>query len=44
MPGKLSQWVDRANLALGAACTPLSLGADGKIYTQSDGRLFVFGN
>jgi hypothetical protein len=32
------------NLALGAAYTPLSLGPDGKIYTQNDGRLFVIGN
>lgn len=30
-------------LALGAAYTPLSLGADGKIYTQNAGRLFVVG-
>jgi outer membrane protein assembly factor BamB len=28
-------------LALGAAYTPLSIGPDGKIYTQNDGRLFV---
>ena len=32
------------NLALGAAYTPLSLGPDGKIYTQNDGHLFVLGN
>jgi hypothetical protein len=32
------------NLALGAAYTPLSLGPDGKIYTQNDGSLFVIGN
>jgi Viral BACON domain len=32
------------NLAIGAAYTPLSLGADGKIYTQNDGHLFVVGN
>ncbi|HKE22032.1 MAG TPA: hypothetical protein VKB88_06550 [Bryobacteraceae bacterium] len=32
------------NLAIGAAYTPLSLGPDGKIYTQNDGRLFVIGN
>jgi outer membrane protein assembly factor BamB len=31
------------NLAIGAAYTPLSLGPDGKIYTQNDGRLFVAG-
>jgi outer membrane protein assembly factor BamB len=30
-------------LALGAAYTPLSIGADGRIYTQNDGRLFVVG-
>lgn len=28
-------------LALGAAYTPLSIGPDGRIYTQNDGRLFV---
>jgi len=32
------------NLALGAAYTPLSIGADGKIYTQNDGHFFVVGN
>jgi hypothetical protein len=31
-------------LAIGAAYTPLSLGPDGKIYTQNDGHLFVVGN
>ncbi len=30
-------------LALGAAYTPLSIGADGKIYTQNAGHLFVVG-
>jgi outer membrane protein assembly factor BamB len=30
-------------LALGAAYTPLSIGPDGRIYTQNDGRLFVVG-
>jgi hypothetical protein len=30
-------------VALGAAYTPLSLGPDGKIYTQNDGVLFVVG-
>ena len=30
-------------LAVGAAYTPLSLGPDGKIYTQNDGVLFVVG-
>jgi hypothetical protein len=29
--------------AIGAAYTPLSLGPDGKIYTQNDGVLFVVG-
>jgi hypothetical protein len=32
------------NQALGAAYTPLSLGADGKIYTENDGILFAVGN
>jgi hypothetical protein len=32
------------NLAIGAAYTPLSIGPDGKIYTQNDGKLFVTGN
>ncbi len=32
------------NLALGAAYTPLSLGSDGRIYTQNNGHLFVVGN
>ncbi|HEV7517408.1 MAG TPA: hypothetical protein VGR07_13990, partial [Thermoanaerobaculia bacterium] len=31
------------NLAIGAAYTPLSIGPDGKIYTQNDGHLFVVG-
>jgi len=31
------------NLALGAAYTPLSIGGDGRIYTQNDGKLFVAG-
>ena len=30
-------------LAIGAAYTPLSIGADGKIYTQNAGHLFVVG-
>lgn len=30
-------------LALGAAYTPLSLGVDGRVYTQNAGRLFVVG-
>jgi hypothetical protein len=32
------------NLAIGAAYTPLSIGLDGKIYTQNDGELFVVGD
>lgn len=32
------------NLAIGAAYTPLSIGGDGRIYTQNDGHLFVVGN
>lgn len=32
------------NLAIGAAYTPISIGADGKLYTQNDGHLFVAGN
>jgi outer membrane protein assembly factor BamB len=31
-------------LAIGAAYTPLSLGADGKIYTQNAGHLFAVGS
>ena len=32
------------NQALGASCTPLSLGPDGRIYTENDGILFAVGN
>jgi len=32
------------NQALGAAYTPLSLGPDGRIYTEDDGFLFAVGN
>jgi hypothetical protein len=32
------------NIAIGAAYTPLSIGPDGKLYTQNDGHLFVVGN
>lgn len=32
------------NLAIGAAYTPLSIGPDGRIYTQNDGQLFVVGD
>jgi len=31
-------------LALGAAYTPLSIGENGKLYTQNGGHLFVIGN
>ena len=31
-------------LAIGAAYTPASLGADGKIYSQNDGHLYVIGS
>jgi hypothetical protein len=31
-------------LAIGAAYTPISVGADGKLYVQNDGHLFVVGN
>jgi hypothetical protein len=30
--------------AIGAAYTPLSIGPDGKLYSQNDGHLFVVGN
>jgi len=32
------------NLAIGAAYTPLSIGGDGKLYTQNNGHLFAVGN
>ncbi|HXZ13722.1 MAG TPA: hypothetical protein VEG64_15155 [Candidatus Sulfotelmatobacter sp.] len=32
------------NLALGAAYTPLSVGFDGKLYTQNNGQLFAVGS
>jgi len=32
------------DLALGAAYTPLSIGEDGKLYTQNNGQMFVVGN
>src|SRR5215831_11783456 len=31
-------------VAIGAAYTPLSIAADGKLYTENDGFLFVIGN
>jgi len=31
------------NQALGVAYTPLSLGPDGRIYTENDGILFAVG-
>ena len=31
------------NIAIGAAYTPLAIGADGKLYTENDGFLFVVG-
>src|SRR5215831_2416686 len=31
-------------IAIGAAYTPLSIAADGKLYTENDGFLFVIGN
>ena len=30
-------------IAIGAAYTPLAIGADGKLYTENDGFLFVVG-
>jgi hypothetical protein len=30
--------------AVDAAHTPLSIGPDGKVYTQNNGQLFVVGN
>jgi Viral BACON domain len=32
------------NIALGAAYTPLSIGPDGRLYTQNNGHLFAVGN
>ena len=31
-------------LALGAAYTPISIAADGRVLAQNDGHLFVVGN
>jgi len=41
--GVFTQWQQRIFLkeALGAAYTPLSIGDDGKVYSQNDGNLFV---
>jgi hypothetical protein len=43
--GVFTQWQQRIFLleALGAAYTPLSIGNDGKLYTQNNGNLFVVG-
>jgi len=41
--GTLKQFIFQQQ-NLGAAYTPASLGGDGKIYSQNDGRLFVVGN
>ncbi|HUI84856.1 MAG TPA: hypothetical protein VL240_11560 [Candidatus Binatia bacterium] len=43
--GIFTQWQQRIFLleALGAAYTPLSIGDDGKVYSQNDGNLFVVG-
>ena len=43
--GVFSQWQQRIFLleALGAAYTPLSIGNDGKVYSQNNGNLFVVG-
>jgi hypothetical protein len=30
-------------IAIGAAYTPLAIGADGKLYTENDGFLFAIG-
>lgn len=38
-PGKMF-----LDIALGAAYTPLSIGSDGKLYTQNNGKFFVAGN
>jgi outer membrane protein assembly factor BamB len=43
--GVFTQWQQRMFLkeALGAAYTPLSIGGDGKVYSQNDGHLFIVG-
>jgi hypothetical protein len=43
--GVFTQWQQKIFLkeALGAAYTPLSIGPDGKVYSQNDGHLFVVG-
>jgi hypothetical protein len=43
--GVFTQWQQKIFLlqAIGAAYTPLSLGPDGKVYSQNDGHLFVVG-
>lgn len=44
--GVFTTWTGKKflNIALGAAYTPLSIGLDGKLYTQNNGQLFVVGN
>jgi hypothetical protein len=43
--GTFTQWQQKIFLkeALGAAYTPLSIGRDGRVYSQNDGHLFVVG-
>jgi len=43
--GVFTQWQQKIFLleALGAAYTPLSIGDDGKVYSQNNGHLFVVG-
>ncbi len=43
--GVFTQWQQKIFLqeAIGAAYTPLSIGPDGKVYSQNDGELFVIG-
>ncbi len=43
--GVFTQWQQKIFMleALGAAYTPMSLGPDGKVYSQNNGHLFVIG-